>query len=850
MRRPQVELLAPASGMEAVRGAVYAGADAVYTGGARFGARAYADNLVEEELLSAIDFVHLHGKQLYLTVNTLLKERELEHSLTEYLMPYYRHGLDAVIVQDIGVFQAVKENFPDLPVHVSTQAVVTGKNSAAMWERLGASRIVTARELSLEEIQIIRENTSIEIESFVHGALCYCYSGQCLFSSFLGGRSGNRGRCAQPCRLPYELTDEKGNVLSKEEGKKKDTYLLSPKDMCTLDILPDIIEAGVFSLKIEGRMKRAEYTAGVTEIYRKYIDIYMACKEAAIKQGEEQPSLSRIKEQYHVSQEDKQRLMDLYNRGNFHSGYYVMHNGTEMMSMERPNHNGVWAGTMKKGKKGYSMKSQIELHRQDVLEFRGVADKQKKSGSLELIIERDVKSAEIYVLPDKYAFLLGKRQSVEVCRTKNAQLLQELYKKYIQDGKQIAINGSVHVTEGRPLELTIWQTDMEQKVMSTPDKGVQAITVTGDIVEAARKQPAQQDDIRKQTAKTGNTPFRFEQLEVELQGNCFVSVKALNQLRRKALESLETAITQSYRREVAVCKKNTGEESFASKPDMQSGQTLKAGYPNCHVSVEELKQLPPVLAFERADIISVSIHAFFDDYGKINQIKEQCHQAGKKFYLVLPHIWRKAVEEKIAMHMQEILQEIDGIVVKNMEVLSFVNSYHPTVDVVLDYTSYTMNVRAARAWREAGATTLTLPVELNKGELQALINKQEIENKQPVFWEMIVYGHLPMMVSAQCPVKNTTGCQKKPVMTSLKDRKGSCHYVKNYCDTCYTVIYNSEPLVLTDLQDELQRMNICSHRLLFTVETEEEIKQVLAMYTSGTAPVMTYTRGHWKRGVE
>ena len=235
----KIEILSPAGSYESMKAAIAAGADAVYIGGNRFGARAYADNLTEEQLLEAIDYVHLHGRKIYLTVNTLLKEKELRESFYEYLRPYYERGLDAVIVQDIGVLQFVKEHFPDLPIHASTQMTITNALGARFLEEQGVERVVTARELQLEEIKDIREKTDVEIESFVHGALCYCYSGQCLYSSMLGGRSGNRGQCAQPCRLPYKVN-----------GSKESSYVLSLKDICTLEYIPELVEAGIDSFKI------------------------------------------------------------------------------------------------------------------------------------------------------------------------------------------------------------------------------------------------------------------------------------------------------------------------------------------------------------------------------------------------------------------------------------------------------------------------------------------------------------------------------------------------------------------------------------------------------------------------
>lgn len=295
MKDIKVELLAPAGSYDSLRAAINAGADAVYIGGSVFGARAFADNLDEENMLKAIDYIHLHGKKLYLTVNTLLKNDEIRNQLFEYLHPLYKHGLDAVIVQDMGVFKFIRENFPDLDIHASTQMTVTGVYSAKMLKEAGATRVVTARELSLDELKKIHDNVDIEIESFIHGALCYCYSGQCLLSSMLGGRSGNRGRCAQPCRLPYDVT---GKNMKNNDNEK---YVLSPKDMCTLEIIPDIIESGVYSMKIEGRMKSPEYVAGVVEMYRKYIDMY-------ISQG---------RDGFRVDENDYQKLTSLYSRNGF-----------------------------------------------------------------------------------------------------------------------------------------------------------------------------------------------------------------------------------------------------------------------------------------------------------------------------------------------------------------------------------------------------------------------------------------------------------------------------------------------------------------------------------------------------
>lgn len=315
--KKRAELLAPAGSFASLKAAVAAGADAVYMGGARFGARAYAQNADQDEMIAAIEYAHLHGCRLYMTVNTLFKENELGE-LYEYLLPYYKAGLDGVIVQDLGALSFIREHFPGIELHASTQMTITSVYGAKELKRLGCCRVVPAREVSLEEIRRIYDETGMDIETFVHGALCYCYSGQCLMSSLIGGRSGNRGRCAQPCRLPYRVYEqENGTAVNKEDQK----CVLSMKDLCTLDILPQILEAGVFSLKIEGRMKSPRYTAGVVRIYRKYLDQY----------------LEYGSEGYYVEPEDKKELLDLFDRGGFTSGYYTRHNGRDMIALkEKP----------------------------------------------------------------------------------------------------------------------------------------------------------------------------------------------------------------------------------------------------------------------------------------------------------------------------------------------------------------------------------------------------------------------------------------------------------------------------------------------------------------------------------
>ena len=302
------EILAPAGSFQTFKAVIEAGADAIYVGGAKFGARAYADNFSQEELLEALDYAHLKNKKVYLTVNTLLKNDEINNKLYDYLLPFYERGLDAVLVQDFGALNYIHKAFPDLPIHTSTQMTVTGIEGVKFLKKNGVTRVVMAREASLPEMKRIHEETGMELEAFVHGALCYCYSGQCLFSSLLGGRSGNRGRCAQPCRLPYTTLDSKGKVLL------KDSYILSMKDMCGINNLKELKDSGVYSLKIEGRMKKPEYAAGVVSFYRKYVDSMET-----------------------VTNYDFERIKALGNRFGFTDSYYHNHNSSNMITYEKPN---------------------------------------------------------------------------------------------------------------------------------------------------------------------------------------------------------------------------------------------------------------------------------------------------------------------------------------------------------------------------------------------------------------------------------------------------------------------------------------------------------------------------------
>lgn len=762
--KKRVEVLAPAGSYESMTAAFAAGADAVYIGGSRFGARAFADNLDEARMCQAIDYAHLHGRQIYMTVNTLFKEQELRE-LYGYLRPYYERGLDAVIVQDLGAMAYIREHFPGLAIHASTQMTITGVYGAAKLKELGASRVVTARELSLEELRRIHEQVDVEIESFVHGALCYCYSGQCLMSSVIGGRSGNRGRCAQPCRLPYEVRRDGKKLNTKDEK-----YVLSLKDLCTLDLLPDILESGVYSLKIEGRMKSPRYTAGVVSMYRKYVDQYL-------KYG---------RKGYQVSPGDRRMLLDLFDRGGFTEGYYQEHNGRDMVAYK-----------------------------------------------------------------EKPAFREG-----------NQELFDYLDRTYVDRLLQEPVRGRVFLEPGQAAELRL------ECVTADKEHGNPvSVTVFGQTVQEALNQPMAKEKVAKQLEKTGNTPFFFAELELQLIGNVFLPVQALNELRRKGLEALEKEILsgklrnpEADREELQESRKKREPEGLQkdSREKQQEKLQEKGKRPRLVASLEEQDQLPPALEHKDVDEIYLDADGFPVSCWK--ETAAACHQAGKQCLLMMPHIFRAEAVRYFEGCREEFLHAgFDGVVVRNLEEVQWLKELYESLTgsgadapsplpMVFDASLYTWNHLSDQVMEEAGAFRITMPAELNSRELKA---------KGCAGQEIIVYGALPMMVSAQCIRKTTEGCSRRREVLFLKDRTGKQMPVKNHCTFCYNTIYNASPSALLGQEELVRSLKPGALRLQFTTESARETGRCLEAFAAGflhgcraEMPCGEFTRGHIKRGVD
>lgn len=811
------ELLAPAGSYETMLVAFNAGADAVYVGGQKFGARAFAGNFNEEELVKAINYAHMFDKKLYLTVNTLIKEEEFSQ-LYDYIKPYYEAGLDAVIVQDIGVLKFIAGNFTDLPIHCSTQMTITGEEfGKVLAENKSVTRIVTPRELNLAEIKKMYTVTGLEIESFVHGALCYCYSGQCLLSSIIGARSGNRGRCAQPCRLTF----------SNAEQKVDNKHLLSPKDLCTLEILPEIIETGVYSLKIEGRMKKPEYVASVVAIYRKYIDRYL-------KNG---------KKNYKVIQEDIDTLKDIYNRGGFTDGFYKRQNGSEMMTINRPNHCGVKVGNV------------LDIN-QNIIKIQTVRDIKKGDileidSDTEFFAPYDIRKGEIFDYKFKQKIRFGNVK--EVIRTRNEALINTLLNNYMYNEKgkirllKRRVNIDITILKDKNIEAAMWDNSF-------------SVTTNGNVPLEAKNKPITKDFVVKQLGKLGETCFAADSINVQLDEGLFVTVSELNEIRRSLVELFTEEIKEAYRRYVdnRVNKDNGLNTADSLNKDNSLNtniayKTIEKSYSdfsnNITVLVSDMKQFETVISIYRGNRIYLEYAQF--SLEEIASAVKMGNEKNVEIFIALPYILRanaKAMLEKEIDTLRKI--EPSGYLFRNLESFFYLKNKGINIKkVIFDSNIYAFNNETIKYYKSIGADIITASYETNGNEFKLLDRS---------FMEINVYGYFPVMLTAGCVRKTMNKCLKallsadeacklKSKDTTIVDRKSSSFTVRTVCRYCYNIIYNSVPIGLFQNIDELEALGFCGYRISFTTESPEEIENILLNYKNLKS---NYTKGHFKRGVE
>ncbi len=730
------ELLAPAGSPEIMKACYAAGADAVYMGLNMFSARAYAANTGQEEYIRAIRYAHERGKKLYLTLNTLMKEKELNDQLYELIAPLYKAGLDAVIVQDAGLMRWISLRFPGLPIHASTQVSVCSQDAADLLKTaVPIKRFVPARELSLRELKIMSLEHGTELECFIHGALCYSYSGQCLMSSLYGGRSGNRGRCAQPCRLLYSA-----EVRGRESGEKS---LLSLKDLNTLRLLPELIEAGIASFKIEGRMKSAEYAAGVTSIYRKYIDLF----------------LEKGREAYRVDRQDEVKLLSLFRRRGYSEGYYHRQNGKEMISL----------------------------------------------------------SAEQ--------------------ETEDQEFLRTLRERYINNECHIPVRVYCRASKGEPLLLRL--------SCDTDGISFSAEITSSQAVEPSRNAALPKETLKKQLGKLGTTPFYADQVQIEADEDIFLPIAVLNETRRAAAELLRENICRHYERDLPEPEPDvplSGAASGEIAPD-----ETESTVPAVTALVRTAGQLKAALQTETVSrIIIESTLAEAEDW---EGIVRDIHECGKKAFLALPEIFRDKALAYFDDRKEMLFQAgFDGLLVRNMEEAGFLKRIGSAFPMTADHRLYTFNHVSGSVFMDCGFQKITVPAELNAYEAEAagLFGQ-----------ELMVYGRLPLMISANCIKKTLSACDHTPGEVMMTDRKQFRMPVISECRYCYNLILNAEPLSLLQEKEQIGRLCPSALRLIFTTETEEEtaarLKAFSDVFVSGLPAAKEdyrHTRGHFRRGVE
>lgn len=735
------EILAPAGQIKSVYGAFNAGADAVYLGASSFSARAFAKNLTNEEICEALDYAHLHNKKIYLTMNTLLKNEEIGEAI-ELLAPLYMHGLDGIIVQDMGLMKLLSDVYPELPIHGSTQLAVASSQGIEALRDMNVTRIVPARELTLSEIKKLKA-TGMEVECFIHGAMCYCYSGKCLFSSIAGGRSGNRGRCAGPCRKEYDTYIDGQRVNGADER-----YPISMRDMCLINNICDFIDAGVDSFKIEGRMKAPEYSAGVSAIYRQVIDEYMT---------------TGVRPDTRVYEE---KLRKLYIRANTSTGYLYEENGRKMISLSSPS-------------------------------YQGISDEDK----------------------------------------------DELNRKYIDIVEKLPVSFDVYAYVGNPLIIEGYMNSSDSN--STEIR----IRVEGDICQEAEKRAADAETFRKQLSKLGDTFFELKDCNLYTDDNSFIMVSAINELRRKAVTELYDALCQrrelieDYTEKLAAIKNsNSGSNKYS---DMTS---------RLIVGVKTMAQLETVVNhLTDTDFSAIIIDVFSDVFNHPGgtALIDKCRDMDVELFLRLPSVVR---ENRLGVIRQKVdkalaLGRWHGIYAGGLDAYNLALDYFDSSSIILDEGQYVFNNYAESSMLDK-ARGYTASYEHSIRELY--------EYNSPDKREVVVYGYIPLMHTANCLLKTFNQCNKKSTsVVMIKDESGRSFAVDCNHELCLNIIYNYLPLNLMGKLDSMKRNNLAGgYRIEFTIESAGESMEIIEIYkkSQGGKELKTeanmFTSGHYKRGVD
>lgn len=841
MNKP--ELLAPAGSREALVAAVQNGADAVYVGGQRFNARHSAANFDDRELAEVIEYAHGRGVKVFVAVNILVAESELKEAV-RFLHTVYKAGADAVIVQDLGLIKLARQMLPQLELHASTQMTAHNVPGVEFLKAAGIQRVVLARELDLEAIRGIKEKTGMQLEVFVHGALCICYSGQCLMSSLIGGRSGNRGRCAQPCRLPYQLVDDRNRPLV--DSGQVGEYLLSPRDLNLSRHLPELIKAGIDAFKIEGRMRRPEYVAIVTGIYRRLID-------RAVEDGD-----------YVVTDEEWAELTQVFNR-EFSTGYFFDPPDRNLMSYKRPNNRGTRLGRVRRYHREKGL-AEVELEAP-----LGVGD------GIEVWVTRGgrvgVTVAEIYIRGQKVTFapagtvvnlkLDGYIQPGDrVFKTHDFKLMERAVQSYSSSRETMAI----------PLSFRVWASPGQPLTLEVTDpQGHTARAQTGVTGEVARKKPLTREFLASQLDRLGNTPFSMQHLECDLAGEVMIPVREINEVRRKAVEEL------------------LARRSHLDRPAPLSGQELERelkrafDYGSQRRS-EKFPRLAVALSSFATARVAVQSGAqliyFSGDFyrrgsklslDEIKKARDYCGQAGVEFYLTSPRILHDVELVPYLSFLESALKtNPDGVLLSGYGLIKAVAGL-TGVPLVTDFGLNVFNRQSALFLRHYGVERVTLSPELTGEQIAYLAGFIDVDT------EVMVHGALPLMVTRYCGVGSLLGGREKEkpcgipcrgATFALRDRKGMIFPVETDAN-CLMHIFNAKELCLLETLPTLARVGPAVLRIEARRGDERYVQRTVQTYRQAldglyrTPEELTgltllrqelmgdagYTRGHYYRGV-
>ena len=800
-----VELLAPVGSFEALKAAVQNGANAVYLGGKDFGARASANNFDRDELKEAVKYAHIRGVQVFVTTNTLRKENEIEDFL-EYAKFLYDIDVDAIILQDIGMARLIKRELPDFELHASTQMVAHSLEDVKYLESVGFDRVVLAREVTVEEIKYICDNCKADIEVFVHGALCVCYSGQCLMSSMIGNRSGNRGRCAQPCRQRYELID----VYTGEVVNSNGDYLLSPRDLNAIEEIDKVIDAGVHSLKIEGRMKRPEYVATVIDGYRKTIDEYLATNKL------------------NVSDETINDLYTIFNR-KFTKGLLLGDVGKDMMNSQLPNNQGLYVGTVvdyNKKAKRLKIKLANTLKKGDGINLGGgTIGRIIKNGNIETI---GYKGETI-----ELDFVGEARKGQIVFKTSDSELMDRVQAKFTQDKEFVKniIDAKITIKLG------------QKPILTLIDRNKNQATIEGDkIVEEAMKVALSKEKVETQLRKLGNTPYELDLLEIELDDNVSLPISLLNQMRRDCIELLD-------KERVSIKNRKYKNKIVKYKPVLYNRNKQQ----EISVKVKNLEQLESALECGVDRI-------YYEDTNTIDKGMSLAMKYNKKVIYSAPRIIRNKEYNHLA--------KANNAGVESVQVGNYGSiDYFKDKKLNIDYYLNAFNSETINYYKEIGADTLCISQELNINEIKETIKYTDINI------ESVVYGYTPLMITEYCPMgvivrdckKDKRVAKCKESIYALRNSKGDEFRVSQDI-FCRSTIYNSNVTCMLDNLYELHEIGINVLRLDFTLEDKETVKEVIEAYQEvlsndyklATKATKLYnkldekgtTAGHYYKGVE